>query len=161
MNTNILFPWQQEAIIRHTQRLLSSFKHWTGHSLLKASGSPDELAQALFEAPFPVFSHGVEPDPVYNYGNQKALELWELDWEQLIQMPSRYSAEPMEQAERLRLLHEVTTKNYVTNGRGVRISRTGKRYMVSDFTVWNLLNEENNYCGQAATFSQWTLIQPA
>jgi len=50
-------------------------------------------------------------------------------------------------------LNKVKAKNYV-KGQGVRISRTGKRYMVSDFTVWNLLNEENNYYGQAATFSQ-------
>lgn len=73
-------------------------------------------------------------------------------------MPSRYSAKPVNQEERLRLLEEVTNKGYITNGRGVRISRTGKRYMVPDFTVWNLLNKENQYCGQAATFSQWTLI---
>ena len=155
MNTPILFPWQQEQVIRHSQRLLNSFKHWIGHSLLEVSGSPVQIAQALFEAPFPVFSHGIESDPIYNYGNRKALELWELDWEQLIQMPSRYSAEPLEQEERLRLLNEVTTKGYLSNGRGVRISRTGKRYMVSDFTVWNLLDEENQYCGQAATFTQW------
>ena len=161
MSTNILFPWQLESLIRHSQNILNSFKHWTGHSLLEASGSSALDAQALFEAPFPVFSHGIEADPIYNYGNQKALELWELDWEQLIQMPSRYSAEPMEQAERLGLLNKVKAKNYVTNGQGVRISRTGKRYMVSDFTVWNLLNEENNYCGQAATFSQWMLIESA
>jgi MEKHLA domain len=158
MNIPILFPWQQEVVIRHSQRLLNSFQHWTGHSLLEVSGSPVQIAEALFEAPFPVFSHGIEPDPIYNYGNRKALELWELDWEQLIQMPSRYSAEPLDQEERLRLLNEVTTKGYLINGRGVRISRTGKRYMVSDFTVWNLLDEENQYCGQAATFTQWTSL---
>jgi MEKHLA domain len=155
MNANILFPWQQQEVIRHSQRLLNSFQHWTGHSLLEVSGTPAQIAEVLFEAPFPVFSHGIEPDPIYNYGNRKALELWELDWEQLIQMPSRYSAEPLDREERLRLLNEVTTKGYLINGRGVRISRTGKRYMVLDFTVWNLLDEENQYCGQAATFTQW------
>lgn len=155
MNANILFPWQEEELIRHSQLILNSFKHWAGHSLIEISGSPLQIAQALFEAPFPVFSHGIEPDPIYNYGNRKALELWEVDWEQLTQMPSRYSAEPIDQEERLRLLNQVTTKGYVTNGRGVRISRTGKRYMVSDFTVWNLLDETNRYCGQAAKFTQW------
>jgi hypothetical protein len=127
MNANILFPWQQEELILQSQRILNSFKHWAGHSLIEISGSPIQIAQALFEAPFPVFSHGSEPDPIFNYGNRKALELMELNWEQLTQMPSRYSAEPIEQEERLRLLNQVTTKGYVTNGRGVRISRTGKR----------------------------------
>jgi hypothetical protein len=158
MHNNNLLPWQHEAVILQSQRILSSFQHWAGHSLLEASGSLIEIAQALFEAPFPVLSHGTEPDPVYNYGNRKALELLELDWEQLQKMPSRYSAEPMEQSKRLRLLNEVRTKGYITNGQGVRISRTGKRYMVSDFTVWNLFDEENHDCGQAATFSQWKLI---
>lgn len=155
---NILLPWQQETVICHSQRILSSFQHWTGHSLFEVSGEPIQIAQALFELPFPVFSHGIEPDPIYNYGNRKALELWELEWEQLLQMPSRYSAKPANQEDRLRLLEEVTNKGYITNSRGVRISQTGKRYMVLDFTIWNLLNKENQYCGQAATFSQWTLI---
>lgn len=158
MSSEIQLPWQQETVIRHSQLLLKSFQHWTGNSLLNFSGSPIEVAQALFEAPVPVFSHGTEPDPIYNYGNRKALELWELNWEQLTRMPSRYSAEPMEQEERLHLLNQVTNKGYFSNGKGIRISRTGKRYMISDFTVWNLLNEDNNYCGQAATFSQWKLI---
>ncbi|GET39047.1 hypothetical protein MiSe_38080 [Microseira wollei NIES-4236] len=127
MNANILFPWQQEELILHTQRILNSFKHWAGHSLIEISGSPIQIAQALFEAPFPVYSHKSEPDPIFNYGNRKALELMQLNWEQLTQMPSRYSAEPIEQEERSRLLNQVTTKGYVTNGRGVRISRTGKR----------------------------------
>ena len=45
------FPWQQEAVIRYSQRVLSSFQHWTGRSLLNASGSPQEIAQARFDAP--------------------------------------------------------------------------------------------------------------
>ena len=158
MSANILLPWQQETMIYHSLCILSSFQHWRGHSLFEVSGSPIQIAQALFELPFPVFSHGREPDPIYNYGNRKALELWELEWAQLLQMPSRCSAEPANQEERLRLLEEVTNIGYTTNGQGVRISRTGKRYMVLDFTVWNLLNQENQYCGQAATFSNWTLI---
>jgi len=158
MCNNIQLPWQQEPVILHTQRLINSFLHWTGSSLLKAEGSPQQLARALFEAPFPVFSHNTALDPIYNYGNQKALELWELEWEQLTQMPSRYSAESMDQEERLALLNQVTTKGYLSNGQGVRVSSSGKRYMISDFTIWNLLDNDNQYCGQAATFSQWTLI---
>ena len=158
MSSNIQLPWQQESIILHSLRLINSFQHWTGRPLLEAEGSPLQLAQVLFEAPFPVFSHGTESDPIYNYGNQKALELWELNWEQLTQMPSRYSAESMEQEERLELLNQVTTKGYLSNGQGVRVSSSGKRYMISDFTIWNLLDDDHNYCGQAATFSQWTSI---
>jgi hypothetical protein len=93
MSSTLQFPWQQEAVIRHSQRLLYSFQHWTGRSLLDASGSLAEIAQQLFEAPFVLVSHGMELDPIFNYGNQRALELWELDWEQFTQMPSRKTAE--------------------------------------------------------------------
>ncbi|NET24441.1 MEKHLA domain-containing protein [Okeania sp. SIO1I7] len=159
MSQNILYPWKQETIIRHTQRLLWSYKYWTGKSLLGVDGTPEFIAQALWEAPFIVFSHGMESDPIYNYGNRKALELWEVDWEQLTQMPSRYSAESMEQEERLRILHEVTSNGYVSNVGGVRISRSGKRIQVSDFIIWNLLDENQQQCGQAATFKEWKYIQ--
>jgi hypothetical protein len=75
MTSDRLFPWQQQAIINHSQRLLHSFQHWTGRSLLDVNGSPVEIAQALFEAPFVLVSHGTEPDPIFNYGNRRALEL--------------------------------------------------------------------------------------
>ncbi|NEO69953.1 MEKHLA domain-containing protein [Moorena sp. SIO3H5] len=155
MNTELQFPWQQDAVIRQSQRLIHSFHHWTGRSLIDTSGSPMEIAQALFEAPFVVLSHNTESDPIYNYGNRKALELWEIDWNQLTQMPSRYSAEPMEREERLSLLNQVTSQGYISNYQGVRISSTGKRFQISDCIVWNLIDQENNYCGQGATFSHW------
>jgi hypothetical protein len=161
MSSDRQFPWQQEAVIRHSQRILYSFHHWTRRPLLDASGSPEQIAQALFEAPFPVFSHGTESDPIYNYANCKGLELWEVDWQQLTQMPSRYSAEPMEQEERLRLLDQVKTQGYASNCQGIRISSTGKRFLISDFIIWNLLDEHNQLCGQAATFSQWTPLPSA
>lgn len=159
MTQNISSPWKQETIIRHTQRLLLSYKYWTGKSLLDVDGTPEFIAQSLCEAPFMVFSHGMESDPIYNYGNQKALELWEVDWEQLTQMPSRYSAESMEQEERLRILNEVTSNGYVSNVGGVRISRSGKRIIISDFIIWNILDENKQKCGQAATFKEWKYVQ--
>jgi hypothetical protein len=41
--------------------------------------APSDVAQFLFEAPFVVVSHGIEANPILNYGNKKALTLWELD----------------------------------------------------------------------------------
>lgn len=81
MTSIIEFTWQQEAMIRHSQRLVNSFHHWTGNSLLDVNGLPQEIAQVLFEAPFVLVSHGTESDPIFNYGNRKALELCEFSWE--------------------------------------------------------------------------------
>jgi hypothetical protein len=38
---------------------------------------------------------------------------------------------------------------------GVRVSRTGRRFLVSNATVWNLTDELGRAAGQAATFSTW------
>jgi hypothetical protein len=152
------FPWQQEGVIRHSQRLLHSFQHWTGRSLLDASGSLEEIAQQLFEAPFVLVSHGTEPDPIFNYGNRKALELWELDWQQFTRMPSRKTVAAVELEDRERLLAEAATKGFVSNYSGVRTSSSGRRFYMEDTILWNVLDEENQRCGQAAVFSKCKFI---
>ena len=157
MSSTIQIPWQLESVIRHSQCLLYSFKYWTGRSLLDTSGSLAQIAQQLFEAPVVLVSHGTEPDPIFNYGNRRALELWELDWEQFTRMPSRKTAEPMVQEERDRLLAETAT-NGVSNFSAVRISSTGKRFQIADGILWNVLDEPNQQCGQAAVYSKCTFI---
>jgi MEKHLA domain len=157
MTNTIQFPWQQEAIARHSQRLLHSYQHWTGTSLLNVSGISEKIAQALFEAPFVLVSHGTEADPIFNYGNRKALQLWELSWEEFTKMPSRQSAEKIVQEERDRLLAEAASKGF-SNYSGVRITSTGKRFQIQDGILWNLIDEQNQRCGQASVFCQYKFI---
>ncbi|NMF61855.1 MEKHLA domain-containing protein [Brasilonema octagenarum] len=157
MNRDKQLPWQQETVIRHSQRLIQSFHNWTGRCLLDASGSPEEIAKGLFEAPFVLVSHGVQSDPILNYGNRKALQLWELSWEEFTQMPSRKTAQEVVQEERVRLLAETASKGFSSYS-GVRISSTGKRFFLENGIVWNVLDKQQQYYGQAATFSSARLI---
>ncbi len=142
----------------HAACLLRSFRHWTGRDLIPADGSPEELARRLFRQPFVVISHGTEKDPILNYGNQAALSLWEMSWEEFTKTPSRLTAEPMNREERAGLLAEVAKKGFIDDYRGVRISKTGRRFRVEKAVVWNLLDEKDRTCGQAATFSRWTYL---
>jgi len=158
MTSDAQFPWQQAAIIQHTQRLLHSFQHWTGTPLLDVVDRPERLAQMLFEAPFVVVSHGVEPDPIFNYGNQIALNLWELDWHQFTQTPSRQTAEPEEQADRDQLLQQAREHGFIQNYQGVRISSSGKRFRIANVILWGVLDEAGQPCGQAATFDRWEML---
>jgi hypothetical protein len=137
--------------IQQAQRLMTSFQHWTGKSLI-------ETPEALFEAPFVVVSHGTEPDPIFNYANRQALVLWEMDWETFTQLPSRYSAEPISREERSRLLAQAKAQGYISDYRGVRISSTGKRFWIEDVILWTVLDELDQPCGQAAAFSRWKFI---
>lgn len=138
--------------------LLNSHRHWLGRELISRGGTPEEEARRLFEAPTVVVSHGTEADPVFWFGNRRALELFEMDWPAFTRLPSRFSAEPINQEERARLLAEVTLNGHIANYQGVRISSSGNRFRISQAVVWNLLDERGAPAGQAAAFSEWTPI---
>lgn len=153
-------PWLQAGLIQHIQRLLYSFQHWTGKPLMNISDrlSPIEVANLLFQADFVIVSHGTEADPILNYGNQKALELWQMDWQTFTATPSRYTAEPMERSERAQLLSQAQAQGYISNYRGVRIASNGDRFYINAATIWNIIDQDGNLWGQAATFKDWQLL---
>jgi hypothetical protein len=136
-------PWLENNWVEHTQILLNSFRRFVGRDLIERLGDPIDEARAVFEAPFVVVSHATQDDPILNYGNRTALGLWEMDVPTLTSMPSRLTAEPMHR------------DGYVDDYRGVRISSSGKRFLIEEAIVWNLVDAEGNRVGQAATFSQW------
>lgn len=146
------------SLIEHCQYLLNSFKALTGRDLIDRSPSIKIQANNLFHANFVMVSHDTQPDPVFNYGNQTALDLWEFDWEDFLQLPSRLSAEPMAQIDRDRLLLEVQNNGYIQNYRSIRISRTGQRFWIENATIWTVTDRHGKDIGQAATFSKWSPI---
>ncbi len=132
------------------ERLLSSFERLTGKSLIPISIIGEERYKALFEAQFPVLSHNAESDPKLNYSNAAGMEQFEISWEQLIKLPSRYTAEPQIQEERDRLLKAVTENGFIDDYQGIRISAKGHRFFVEKAIVWNVIDEEGTYWGQGA-----------
>jgi len=150
--------WTDPAIIEWSQLLLNSFRHWIGRDLLERVGDQDYQAHALFQSPFVIVSHGIEEDPLLNYGNQVALELWELTWEQLVKTPSRLTAEGVNRAEREWMLEQARKRGYLDTYRGVRITATGRRFLVENAVIWNVVAAGGQVVGQAATFAQWTWL---
>lgn len=151
-------PWQDHGWPDHLQILLDSYHHLLGKQLVPRSGSQDEDAKRVFEAPFVVVSHTAASDPILNFGNQTALGLWEIDIETLLQTPSRMTAEPMHRDERALLLERTTRDGYVDDYQGIRIATTGRRFQIEQAIVWNLHNAAGTYVGQAATFDHWTFL---
>lgn len=143
-------------LVRQTEILLRSYRHWTGQALLSGMSETDDAVAELFEADFVLVSHGTQSDPILNYGNRKALDLWEMSWAELTTTPSRLTAEPVHREERARLMAKVTARGWINDYRGVRISKTGRRFMVESATVWNLLDPVGAHAGQAAMFRNWT-----
>ena len=135
--------------------LLDSYACWLERELIDRAGTLEEQGERLYVAPFVVASHTKAEDPILNYGNRQALELWEGTWEEFTGIPSRLTAEPVNQPERARMLEQVATHGFITDYQGIRISRTGRRFLVQQATVWNILDDRGAIQGQAATFSHW------
>ena len=147
-----------QAYNNHGQILCSSYRHWTDKHLISKHSEPDKLIIELYEAPFAIVSHGIENDPIFNFGNKVALELFELDWDQFIQLPSRNSIETKNRKQREELMRRVSNDGHMINYSGVRISSTGKRFKIEVATIWNIIDENDHYHGQAAMFKNWSAI---
>jgi hypothetical protein len=142
----------------HVQILLRSFRHWTGAELIQPGISAEKTAQLLYQAPFPVVSHGSEAEPIFNYANAVALKLFELPWDAFTRLPSQQSAEPENREQRQEILERVARDGYFTDYRGVRISASGKRFQIEEAIIWNLLDENGDHCGQAAKIGKWRYL---
>ena len=137
----------------HIEILRHSLKHWTGCGLVEELRDPIEAARRLYFAPFALLSHGCEEDPLINYANHAAQEMFEMTWQEIIGRPSRLTAGSEDQGERGKMLQRVAKHGFTDNYSGVRISKSGRPFFIHHATVWNLLDENGRYCGQAAMFS--------
>jgi hypothetical protein len=145
-------------IVAHSKILLDSFRERVGRELIERSGDDVVDARRLFDAPRVVVSHGTQADPILNYGNRTALKLWETDFATLVTMPSRLTAEAPERDERARLLERTARDGYVDDYRGIRISTSGRRFLIERAIVWNLCDAQRRPVGQAATFAEWSFL---
>ncbi len=141
----------------HAQRLDYSYRYWIGEALYNPDRGSDPI-KALFNAPFVLVSHGTEAVPIFNFGNRNALALFELDWNHFIKLPSKNSADQDNQADRAQLMARVQAYGFATDCRGIRITATGKQFLIEGAIVWNVIDEQGDYHGQAAMFSRWSFL---
>lgn len=142
--------------IARLKLLVTSYHRLTGRELPLAPA--DDLASALWLAPAAILAHGIEPDPVFFYGNRLALELFEMDFATFTRLPSRFSAEPLLRRERAQLLERVSRNGFIDDYSGIRIAASGRRFRIERATVWNLVDSEGGRHGQAAMFRDWTPV---
>ncbi|HEX9757233.1 MAG TPA: MEKHLA domain-containing protein [Nitrospiria bacterium] len=155
------FPYpdtDNSYLMDHVNLLRNYFLSLTRKDLVDPGLGDKEAAKNIFHAPFAVVSHDTSKDPIFNYANQTALNLFEMGWEEFVSLPSRLSAEALDREERARLLNEVSTKGFMDHYSGIRISKSGKRFFMNKAIVWNLLDKNGLYYGQAATFNEWKLL---
>lgn len=154
-------PWLEPEIVSHVQLILDNYRHWFGEELIDRERlGRKAIAHNLFQAPCVVLAHNNAADPIFTYGNQTALDLWERTWDELLQMPSRQSAESLAQAQTVRnqILNDSRDFGYKAGFDGIRVTKSGRRVCIEDVKLWDLLDTTGQYQGQAAVFSKWTFL---
>lgn len=136
----------------HSALLADSFARQTGQRL-----PTDPLT--LYNASFALVSHGIQADPMFNYANLFAQQLFGYGWDEFVTLPSRLSARAPERGERARLLDLVTRQGYIADYSGIRVRRDGTLFRISRATVWNVVDAAGILRGQAAMFSDIEELQ--
>lgn len=139
------------------RQIVGSYQTLVGQPLLD-NGDARSLVEQLYHLPAVVLAHNGGDDPCFTYANLTAQRLWEMEWDQLVGMPSRYSAEPDHRESRAKLLAQVQARGYIDNYRGVRVSASGQRFEIQQAVVFNLLDQQGRKVGQAATFADWRML---
>jgi hypothetical protein len=132
--------------------LTESFDRLVGRSLVPPG---KDAAWLYHEAPFAVLAHDTQDDPHFIYANASAQACFEYSWMEFLSLPSRLSAVNSDWAVRQGLLEEVARKGYVSNYRGMRVTKSGHRFIIEDGVIWELIAEDGARHGQAATFRSW------
>jgi hypothetical protein len=135
--------------------IAASFQLLTGKPLVPEGA---DIAQALWLSPAAIVAHGTQPDPVFFFGNRRALDLFEMTPEQFIALPSRLSAEAPLREERAAVMARVLRDGFIDDYSGIRVSARGRRFQIRNAVVWNLLDAAGSLHGQAALFADWAVL---
>jgi hypothetical protein len=159
-------PWLSAAAVEQTGRILLSHQQAFGTPLLAGAGPdrcPRQAAQELFAAAVVVLAHdgadpAADPGPRLVYANRAALRLWRRRWGEMVGMPSRFTAEPAEQAERGRVLLRAQLQHAIADYSGIRVDSAGRRFRIRGARVWSVPEAPGSPSGQAAAFEHWWWI---
>jgi hypothetical protein len=136
--------------------LAGSYRRLLGEDPPFLGNTQTDTARWLYgDAPACVLAHNTEPDPRFIYANKAAQALLEYSWDEIVALPSRFSAEAPNRAERQRLLDAVARDGFATGYSGVRIAKSGRRFRIDDGMLWELRGAHGALQGVAATFARW------
>jgi len=136
--------------------LVSSYRRTVGlEPAFLELGQRPSAAWLYEEARHAVLAHNTDPDPRFIYANKAAQACFEYGWDEIVSLPSRLSAEPVDREERQRLLDSVARHGFATGYSGLRIAKSGRRIFIEDGVVWQLIDGDGAVRGQAATFAKW------
>lgn len=152
--------YKDPDVVLQLMAICQSYKKQYGEYLMEASF--DQLAEAMYKAPFVCLAHnkfeeGVD-DPVFTYANRAALEMFEGTWDTLVGIPSRLSTEEgSAREERQQLLEQAANGGMIKDYQGWRRSLKGKRFKLKGCKLFNVHELDGTLWGQSAVFTQYEL----
>jgi hypothetical protein len=158
MKTNNIPSNENSYLKEYVHLITHSLKKLANIEIVDFSLSPEEQAKQAFNSNYVLLAHNAANEPIFNYANQTALNLFEMSWHEFTSMSSKYSAESDQREKREKFLADVTQNGYSTNYSGIRISKTGKKFEIKNVTLWNVYDSKNNRIGQAALFHEYNYL---
>jgi PAS domain-containing protein len=143
-----MIPFHRKPASYHL--LADSYTQLLGCPLVPRAMPVDEATEWLYEsAPFAVLAHNTDPDALFIYGNKAAQRRFGYSWDEITRLPSRLSAEVPNREERQRFLARVQRLGYEAGYKGVRVAKSGQRFIIEEATLWQLLGADGKLHGQA------------
>ncbi|WP_275287245.1 MEKHLA domain-containing protein [Halomonas elongata] len=128
--------------------------HLPGEALL-----PPEFASATRarkrqwidqDAPFGLLAHDRSDDPRFVYANRKALSIFAGSSDELIGLPSRFSAPAEKQAARQVFIDRVRRDGIAFDYSDTRRDLEGRLFEIVSGTLWKWRDEMGEHAGEAA-----------
>jgi len=136
--------------ITRAREILDSYARLLGRELIPRSGDAAEDARRLFDLPLAVLAHDTSPQPLLDWANQAAAMAFDATPEALLGLPSAATAPADAVADRGKLFEALARDGFVTGYSGVRISLTGRRFVIDDVTVLEVTDAAGSPAGHAA-----------
>lgn len=134
-----------------------SYRQLTGEDVVEDDSSGD-IGDALYEADDLLLCHDGAADPLFTYANEAAQQVFELGWNEFIGMPSRLSAAPDAQTDRNELISQATESGFFTGYSGVRVSSSGRKFVIQDAVLWRVSDEAGHVLGLACRVPKWRYV---
>jgi hypothetical protein len=145
-----------DAFVR---RVLDAFARATGRNLAAQAGFDAATpGRGCYFGDFALLTHRGDADATLNYGNARALALWECGWDAFTAMSSRDTAPAQGRAAREAMMDRVLSHGFVAGYSGERISRSGRRFVIADAIVWRLRDAGGAPFGVAAFVPRVTYL---
>lgn len=122
------------------------------HSLLL------NIHESLYTSEYCILAVNNNEIPTFTYMNLSAQKLWEVSLNQALKMQGKQTAQKKDQKEREKLLNQVKKKGKTNSYSGIRISQKGKRFFIKKASIWNIINKQGVFEGQAACFNQFEYL---